>query len=394
MSVPKNKILMLTFLTLTLLLTIPSKVNSTSFTIILLPDTQYYSDSYPYIFTSQTQWIVDNKDSLNIVFVIHEGDIVNHPDDLIEWDRANTSLSLLDGVVPYSLLLGNHDTPEFSRNSTNFNNTFATSRFEAMGSLGGVYTEGKLDNAYYTFNSGEINWLVLALEYVPRDDRQEWAKSIGENFPKHNVIGMTHAYLDNGGSRLTWVNDPWEKVFSQLENMRYVFCGHINNPPISAKRRVDQGKNGAEVHQILANYQGLDPEGGNGYLRIMKFDTDLNNVEVETYSPYLDEYLRDDDNEFTLTTSLIKSDITINLENKKIPGLIQKKGKSYLEIKFSKAYEKIEGYVVNVKGKIQYNFSARRKSSILLETKNLDTGIYQVLFKTNSNPQVIRFAII
>ena len=30
------------------------------FTIIVLPDTQYYSESYPQHFMAQTQWIKDN----------------------------------------------------------------------------------------------------------------------------------------------------------------------------------------------------------------------------------------------------------------------------------------------------------------------------------------------
>jgi hypothetical protein len=29
---------------------------------VVLPDTQYYSAYYPYLFTQQTQWIVDTKD--------------------------------------------------------------------------------------------------------------------------------------------------------------------------------------------------------------------------------------------------------------------------------------------------------------------------------------------
>ena len=51
-----------------------------NFTIIGLPDTQYYTDirhgGTPAHFTAQTQWIADNKDSLNIVFVAHLGDVV------------------------------------------------------------------------------------------------------------------------------------------------------------------------------------------------------------------------------------------------------------------------------------------------------------------------------
>ena len=37
------------------------RVTGEDFTIIALPDTQYYSETYPNIFDSQTQWIVDNR---------------------------------------------------------------------------------------------------------------------------------------------------------------------------------------------------------------------------------------------------------------------------------------------------------------------------------------------
>ena len=39
------------------------------FTIVALPDTQYYSLGYPALFTTMTSWIVENKDEKNIVFV-------------------------------------------------------------------------------------------------------------------------------------------------------------------------------------------------------------------------------------------------------------------------------------------------------------------------------------
>ena len=43
------------------------------FTIVVLPDTQNYSASYPEIFDSQTQWIVISRSSSDIVYVAHEG---------------------------------------------------------------------------------------------------------------------------------------------------------------------------------------------------------------------------------------------------------------------------------------------------------------------------------
>ena len=78
--------------------------DATDFTIIALPDTQHYSDQYPEIYFSQTQWIVDNKDALNIVFVTHLGDLVQH-NDLYpeEWVVADEAMRLLDDVVPYGV---------------------------------------------------------------------------------------------------------------------------------------------------------------------------------------------------------------------------------------------------------------------------------------------------
>ena len=42
--------------------TSPTTVTASDyFTIAVLPDTQYYSEKYPAIFTQQTQWIADNR---------------------------------------------------------------------------------------------------------------------------------------------------------------------------------------------------------------------------------------------------------------------------------------------------------------------------------------------
>ena len=42
-----------------------------------IPDTQYYSESYPATFTAQTTWIRDTAATLNTVFVTHLGDITD-----------------------------------------------------------------------------------------------------------------------------------------------------------------------------------------------------------------------------------------------------------------------------------------------------------------------------
>jgi len=64
-------------------------------------------------------------------------------------------------------------------------------------------------------------------------------------------------------------------------------------------QRMDLGLNGNLVNQILSDYQS-DPLGGGGYLRIMRISPSLNRVSVTSYSPYLDSFMTDDHNQFTV----------------------------------------------------------------------------------------------
>ena len=71
------------------------------FTIIVIPDTQFYSSSMnggsPEIFEAQVRWIVENSDSLNVVFVTQLGDFVQNGDEILaEWEAADAAISLLE----------------------------------------------------------------------------------------------------------------------------------------------------------------------------------------------------------------------------------------------------------------------------------------------------------
>jgi hypothetical protein len=65
----------------------------------------------------------------------------------------------------------------------------------------------------------------------------------------------------------------------------------------SAGRLIGVGDKGNRVYQMLANYQDLE-NGGNGYMRLVTCHTGRGVVDVRTYSPYLDKYLDDSENQF------------------------------------------------------------------------------------------------
>lgn len=290
-----------------------------SWTFVLLPDTQNYANSHPATFTSQTRWIVDNVTARNIAFVMTEGDITND-NDARQWTNAKTSLSLLDGKVPYAIVTGNHDYrgSDLAKRATLANTYFPSGLVQKSPAYGGAYEKEKLDNAYYLFSAGGREWIAIVLEYAPRDGAVEWAGKILDQYPHRSAIICTHAYLFSDNTRFdhnrkdgqpklpygkvkTGVNDGeqlWKKLVSKHRNVQFVFCGHVTKNG-GVGRLTSRGDAGNTVHEVLADYQSW-PNGGDGYLRLVEFLPDGKTVQVKSYSTLLDKYLTDDVQQFTL----------------------------------------------------------------------------------------------
>ncbi len=262
------------------------------FTVIALPDTQHYSEAFPAIYTSQTQWIVNQKAARNIVFVTHEGDIVQNVASATEWDRANTSMSLLDGVVPYGMGPGNHDEP-----TTLYNQYFPYTRYQGLPWYGGHYGSLNDDN-YQLFSAGGMDFVIVHIDFCPSAAVLSWADSVLKQYP--NRIGMmtTHAYLGLSGVRSTHVCGAtqyiWDALAPPNPNLHFMLSGHVHG-----EARREDIVNGHPVFQMLADYQDL-PSGGEGWLRILRFVPGDNKVYVQTYSPWLNQYQTDADSQFTL----------------------------------------------------------------------------------------------
>jgi len=294
-----------------------------SFTIIVLPDTQHFSYKYPELFTNQTQWIVDNKDELNIVFVTHVGDIVAHysRDPPTEWDRANTSMSILDGKVPYGMCPGNHDgaheTPYGITN--NFAAYFPFTRYESESWYGGhvhqvdgYYESDNRNNAnYQLFSAGGDDYIIIHLQYCPWPEHRAWANNILQTYSDRKAIITTHGYIegkyrtDAAGDLLMHhaagepINDGngediWNDIVVPNENVFMVLCGHTADEYLRIDHVGDR-----TVYGILQDYADRI-WGDQNFLRIMTFVPDEDKIYVKTYSPMNDKYETDANSQFEL----------------------------------------------------------------------------------------------
>ena len=270
------------------------------FTIPVLPDTQCEVNRQPEMFISQLQWIADKKDSLNIPFVLHVGDIVDF-NNITHWEKASNGFKILDKAgIPYVLCLGNHDGEAVGENSgsaapgnvnqnlrktTKFNTYFPVGRLKAQQ---GRYEEGKSDNAYYLFKAGGLDWLVVSLEFCARKGPVEWADKVVAEHPNHNVIILTHYHLNGSGDiseRNAGYGDlsPYEiynSLIKKYPNILLVLCGHTG----SSTWRNDRGDNGNRIYQILQDYQGEND--GDGYMRLLEINPERKSLIGKVYSPY------------------------------------------------------------------------------------------------------------
>jgi hypothetical protein len=303
----------------------PSPQQSEEWSMVVLPDTQYYTRDWPFLYSVQTQWIADNWDRLNIKFVMHEGDITND-NTVAQWNAADAAHDILDAAgIPYAMTTGNHDygpSGNGSSRNTSMNNAnyFPVSRFSSMPTFGGTWQTNRSENNWHTFQAGGRKWLALSLEFGPRDAVIDWAHQVIFDHPDHSVFIATHAYTYWDGNRLDDKNRPdhtgdphdygmdngpgavndgqelWEKLVSKHPNVFMVFSGHIG---FISGRQTAWGDFGNPVYELLSDFQSMD-FGGSGYLRIMTFKADGRTVDLHSYSPWLNTFLESGSDQFVI----------------------------------------------------------------------------------------------
>lgn len=297
------------------------KASSESFSVIVLPDTQIYAESFPDNFYKQTEWIRNNIKELNIKFVIHVGDITNKNSEA-EWQVADKAYNAFRGAVPYAVVRGNHDVGPngnaATRESEGFDKYFPASNVEKEKWFGGKMGEN-LANAWYKLDADKTKFLILCLDIQPTDEMLEWAGGVLEKNNDRQAIIVTHAYLLPDGNRIKGglypcgANDGeniWEKLVSKYENVFLVLCGHA----VPSANSVAEGKNGNKVHQVMSDYQDL-PEGGQGWLRIMEFNPTKKKIFISTYSPVLDKFIDDAKNKFEFDWVTEKEAVGADVKN-------------------------------------------------------------------------------
>lgn len=284
-------------------------------TIAVVPDTQFYcrfdrGDERAAIFTAQTRWIRENQMRENIVFVSHLGDVVNNGAvQPIEWERAEHAMRLLNGKMPYSVIHGNHDLNLVGSRSSGtgaFLKHFGRGRYTHHDWYIGS-SANQLNHAQ-RFSAGGRTFLHIGLELEAPDAALAWAQSVIDAHPGLSTIISTHSYQNDTTGRTQHSEfqgnsgrQIWNKLVRLNPQIFLVLNGHFYADH-GERTQISHNRAGQAVIEMCSDYQAY-PNGGNGWMRLLRFDPAASHMTARTYSPWLNQYLDDTDSRFTVPLS-------------------------------------------------------------------------------------------
>lgn len=267
------------------------------FRIVVIPDSQNESTSYPAVFNSMTTWIANNKTAQNIVFTTHVGDIVNTSSNTTQWGNADTAMDFLDaGNVSYSVGPGNHDLGGL------FNNYFGIDRFSGKSYYGGHYGGDNYNNFSF-FSASGMDFILINLQYSPSTAILDWADARLKEYGSRRAIVVSHSIL-NVNDTFTVEGTNIVNALKDNPNLFLMLCGHMHTSTDGAAYFAQRGDDGHTIYIMLADYQEY-PNGGNGYLRILRFSPMDNMIYSTTYSPYINAYITSSPDQLEMTYRML-----------------------------------------------------------------------------------------
>ena len=289
-----------------------TQTNDYDYTIVGVPDVQTITNYRPDDVYNMFDWIAANKDSQKIAFCLQTGDLSDFGNRPELYNKTADAMQVLyDEEVPISFVQGNHDydnncSGNGGRPSENFNNAFPYSMRSQNPWFGGSFNnEESMSNTYNLYEVGGAKYLVINLEFGPRQEVIRWASDLCSKYQDRRVIILTHDFLDANGqitdssvkadatnygfassAKATSGVELWNGLVKKHSNIFMTVSGHINSDDIVYTML--QGDNNNKVHNFLIDVQAsqYNREGiGLDIICLYRVNEEKKEIYTEYYSP-------------------------------------------------------------------------------------------------------------
>ena len=260
--------------------------------VIHWTDTHYnWGGPGAYGMASATAWMLQYMTQQRVAAVLHTGDLALDGTSG-QSTEAVAFLASLQAISPIDIVSGNHDYSDTLRASA-MTTYMPQSMFSHIAGATGAWRSSKTEEGFFHIaNIGGVNWLIIGLEWSPRDAAVAWADTILKANSSTPAIVLTHANLYNDGHLYDWdtyaaaqsyspvsyaftpaegINDGarlLSKAFSGQplglvngnSNVKLVLSGH-DIVGTTQSHTTTTRNDGTICHHVLANYQSSPPYG-------------------------------------------------------------------------------------------------------------------------------------
>lgn len=256
-------------------------------TIAWMSDTQQYSSAASPMWAKMNNWILDNREKLDIRYVFHTGDIVSASKSDKQWQFAGDAMSILSqGDMPFLAVTGNHDTG-YRESYTRY--------MDYVGSLQSMHFAqeySETGSRYELLTIDGRDYIFLGIAYStrgPSEEECQWARDVLAKYSDRIAIILTHSYIKRSADYTAQGNVIYREIVQPSPNVLMVLCGHCRELSRRADELDDDGDGTPDrtVYSLLTNFQAAK-NGGDGYMRFLMFRP--KEICVYTYSPILDTY--------------------------------------------------------------------------------------------------------
>ena len=306
------------------------------------------SDDTNYVDTLFT-WLANNAESKKIQHVFTLGDLTEYTssDDEglsyvdsttqqygdAEWQMVKESISKLDGVVPYSVVRGNHDDYQidsffnYEAYKQNFDGFYAGEyAVSQQVDREAKYYTNSITNSYRLVEIQGTKYIFITIDFNPTRGVVTWLDNLLTQYSDHKAIITMHSYTwrgenadgSTGNGALLTANVlsrvivagqyggaapdyMWKNCISKHSNVMMTVSGHVgSNDPFFFKQT---GEGGNEVLNVLVNPQSYEDRDNNdhvnevgggfeptGMVFLMHFYDGGATIKTEYYSTILDQY--------------------------------------------------------------------------------------------------------
>lgn len=279
-------------------------LNTESEYVVVIGDIQEYTknNDLGYYWAYTMSWIAAQKKAgVKINYILQTGDLTDN-NTYDQWYRYAVVRNFLP-ETPFIACPGNHDYKwnkdgQITNRSSSLFDHYIHYKDSPTFGIEHEFEENSVTNVILKCQIQQQPYYIISLEFGPRDEVVEWAKTIVQANPDKKYLLLTHAYLDPKGQRADWVKylsytaksqfqgsssndgeDIWQKLVRYNDNVILVLCGHNG---FTAKL-LSENNYGTVVPQIMFNNQ-YQANGGDTWIQFWEFPPEGNTAKARTYN--------------------------------------------------------------------------------------------------------------